>query len=77
VSPRDSVAALQTFEAVLTLAGGQEVTEEVRGTVQAYNRDDCFSALQLRDWLEERRRDAEAINGQVLRRATAKSGEPS
>jgi predicted RecB family nuclease len=77
VSPLDSVAALQTFEAVLTLGSGQEVTKEIRGTIQAYNRDDCLSAIRLRNWLEDRRQEVEAINGRALPRSTAKSGEPS
>jgi predicted RecB family nuclease len=77
VSPRDSVVALQTFEAVLTLGGDQEITKEIRGAIQVYNRDDCLSALRLRDWLEDRRREVEAINGRGLPRAAASSGEPS
>jgi hypothetical protein len=77
VSPRDSVVALQTFEAVMTLGGGQEITKEIRGTIQAYNHDDCLSAMRLRDWLEGRRREVEAINGRSLSRPAASSGEPS
>jgi predicted RecB family nuclease len=74
VSPRDSVVALQTFETLLTLSGDQEFTKEIRETIEAYNRDDCLSALRLRDWLEDRRRELEA--GRNLSRPTANSGEP-
>ena len=77
VSSRDSVVALQAFEAALTLGGSEEGTKDIRETIQAYNRDDCLSALRLRDWLEDRRREIEAINGRVLPRPAAKSGEPS
>src|SRR5271166_693158 len=76
IAPRDSVAALQTFEAVLTLGRGEEVTKELLESIEAYNRDDCFSALRLRDWLEERRRDVERVRGQALPRPATKSGEP-
>ena len=43
IDARDSVTALQTFEAVLTLGSPEEVTREVLDTIEAYNRDDCFS----------------------------------
>jgi predicted RecB family nuclease len=75
IPPRDSVAALQTFEVVLTLGSGEEATKEVLETIEAYNRDDCFSALRLRDWLEDQRRDFESAGGQALPRPATKSGE--
>jgi predicted RecB family nuclease len=77
VPPREAVVALQTFEAVLTLGTGEEATKDVLRTIQAYNRDDCLSALRLRDWLEDRRRELEAENGQLLPRLETKSGEPN
>jgi len=77
VLARDAVAALQTFEAVLTLGNGQEATPEILQTIEAYNRDDCFSALQLRDWLEDQRRQLEATTSQSLPRPTPLSGAPS
>jgi len=75
IEARDSVIALQTFEAVLTLGKGEEATRELLETIEAYNRDDCFSALRLRDWLEARRRDVETAKGQILPRPVLKSGE--
>jgi hypothetical protein len=77
VSPRDAVAALQTFEVALTLGGNREITKEICETIQAYNHDDCLSAMRLRDWLEDLRRDVEATKGQVLPRPAARSGEPN
>jgi predicted RecB family nuclease len=77
IPPRDSVAALQTFEVVLTLGSGEEATKELLETIEAYNRDDCFSALRLRDWLEDQRRDVESAGGQALPRPETKSGEPT
>jgi RNase H-like protein len=73
---RDANTALQTFEAVLTLGNGQEATKELLETIEGYNRDDCVSAVRLRDWLEDRRRELEAKKGQPLPRPVAKSGEP-
>jgi uncharacterized protein len=75
--PRDAVAALQTFEAVLTLGSGEEATKDVLRIIQAYNRDDCLSALRLRDWLEARRRELETKSGQPLPRPETKLGEPN
>jgi hypothetical protein len=61
----------------MTLGSGEEATKEVLGTIQAYNRDDCLSALRLQDWLEDRRRTVEAALAQGLPRPETKSGEPS
>ncbi len=77
VSPREAVAALQTFEAVLTLGDGQEAAQQILPTIEAYNRDDCLSALRLRDWLENQRRKLEAATSQSLPRPTPVSGQPS
>jgi uncharacterized protein len=73
---RDANAALQTFEAVLTLGNGQEATRELLETIEGYNRDDCVSTVRLRDWLEEQRREVETNKGQPLPRPVAKAGEP-
>jgi predicted RecB family nuclease len=77
ISPRDAVAALQTFEAVLTLGNGQEASQEILQTIEAYNRDDCFSTLRLRDWLEAQRQEIETTMGQALPRPIPVSGQPS
>ncbi len=42
----------------------------------AYNRDDCLSAWRLRDWLEDRRREAIA-RGWSLPRPELRPGDPS
>src|SRR5581483_7980312 len=44
--------ALARLQACLELNDPAGLTEEVRSVVQDYNRDDCLSALELRDWLE-------------------------
>jgi predicted RecB family nuclease len=42
----------------------------------AYNRDDCLSTWRLRDWLEARRLEGEALLGAPIPRPPLKSGEP-
>jgi uncharacterized protein len=74
---RDANVALQSFEAAMALGDGQEEIGSLLQTVESYNRDDCLSALRLRDWLEDRRKELEARTGRVLPRPTTQSGEPS
>jgi hypothetical protein len=61
---------------VLTLGSGQEATKELLETIKGYNRDDCVSAVRLRDWLEDRRREMETSKGQPLARPAARPSEP-
>ncbi len=77
VSARDSVVALQTFGAALALGDEQEDFEDIRRSIEYYNRDDCLSAWQLREWLEARRRELEDNTGKALPRPQAKEGEPT
>jgi predicted RecB family nuclease len=72
----DANVALQSFEAAMTLGNGQEEIGDLLKTIEGYNRDDCVSALRLRDWLEDRRKELEIKIGRSLPRPTAKSGEP-
>jgi len=74
---RDATQALQAFEAVLALGDEREDIGQVRATIEGYNRDDCLSTLQLRDWLEERRQELEEHTGQPVPRPAEKSGAPS
>ncbi|MGH9208145.1 MAG: TM0106 family RecB-like putative nuclease, partial [Acidimicrobiales bacterium] len=73
---RDANVALQSFEAAMALGGGQEEIGSLLKVVEGYNRDDCLSALRLRDWLEDRRKELEAKRGSALPRPTIQSGEP-
>jgi uncharacterized protein len=43
------------MEQALELGRLDIVTPEVRAAVEGYNREDCLSALRLRDWLEKQR----------------------
>jgi len=75
VSPHDSVLALQTFAALLALGNPQDASAELLGSIESYNRDDCFSAFHLRGWLEERRKELEAKTGRRLPRPALKQGK--
>jgi predicted RecB family nuclease len=77
VDLRDATKALQAFEAVLSLGDEREDIGQLLATIEGYNRDDCFSTLRLRDWLEERRHDLEKKRGQPLPRPATKSGARS
>jgi predicted RecB family nuclease len=74
---RHANVALQTFDAVMALGNGLKEIGDLLKTVEGYNRDDCLSALRLRDWLEDRRKELEAKSGSALPRPTIQSGEPS
>jgi predicted RecB family nuclease len=67
---RDSVLALQAFAGALALGNPQDVPENIRQSIESYNRDDCLSAWQLRAWLEDRRRELEVTTGKPLPRPT-------
>src|SRR5581483_805872 len=73
---RDANAALQSFEAAMALGNGRGEIGELLKIIEGYNRDDCLSALCLREWLEERRKELEAKSGRALPRPAIKSGEP-
>ena len=75
VSARDSVLALQTFGAALALGDAHDAGKELLAAIESYNRDDCLSAWQLREWLEERRLELEAKTGKALSRPALKQGE--
>ena len=54
VDLRDAGTSIVEFETWLELGQGEE-REEIRAQIEGYNRDDCLSALHLRDWLEGQR----------------------
>jgi len=66
---RDAKWAMQTFTLALeTGAPPDDDTERQRALIQSYNREDCESAMHLRDWLETRRIELAAASGRVLKR---------
>lgn len=73
----DANLALSTFQTVLAFGPEEADVEELRRVIEGYNRDDCLSTLQLRNWLEDRRRELEATTGEALPRLEVTTGEPS
>ena len=73
---RDASRALRTMEQALELDQMAIATPEIRATIEGYNREDCVSALRLRDWLERRRADLIA-NGHAIERPPLDPGDAS
>ncbi len=72
----DANLALNAYEVAMALGDGMEIGNFLK-TIEGYNQDDCLSALRLRDWLEDRRKELEVKTGSALPRPTIQSGEPS
>jgi len=66
----------RVMERALELEDRDLVTEKECRAVEGYNRDDCLSALRLRDWLEELRGEV-VRSGASLPRPALGEGEPS
>jgi uncharacterized protein len=75
VDLRKASAALHTVERALELGEAHALDPAIRADVESYNRDDCISALKLRDWLEALRAGVER-GGVTLPRRTPKPEEP-
>lgn len=74
--PLDEVrSALKKLETRLELNDAAAITDESKDIVLRYNRDDCLSALRLRDWLEQIRNEMIA-NGATISRPAAGDPEP-
>ena len=68
--------ALATVQTLLEVSDTEGLTDELKKTVEGYNRDDCLSAWQLRDWLEGIRADL-ISKGISIERPTAALGDPT
>jgi predicted RecB family nuclease len=64
---KDASRALANIQTALEMGDPEAVTQELKDTVTGYNKDDCFSAKALRDWLETIRADLVA-KGTVIDR---------
>lgn len=73
----DASRALQTFQTVLAFGPGAEDLHDLKQAIEGYNRDDCVSALRLRDWLERLRQELEEKAGVALPRPEPEDHEPS
>lgn len=69
--------ALQTFQTVLAFGPGEANLDDIKTAIEGYNRDDCVSALRLRDWLERLRTELEEQVGAPLPRPEPKEDAPS
>ncbi|MGI8498004.1 MAG: TM0106 family RecB-like putative nuclease, partial [Gemmatimonadaceae bacterium] len=67
---------LSDVEQALELSSPDLLSQEVRGVVEGYNRDDCVSTQRLRDWLESLRSEL-AATGVTVSRPVTQDGEPS
>lgn len=72
----DARQALATLQACLELDRAADITDDVKNVVVGYNRDDCVSALRLRDWLEQLRAKLVA-DGAHIARPPPKTAQPS
>lgn len=72
----DASAALRRVERSLEMGEPGGVDDSDKNSVEAYNREDCESTLQLRSWLEERRAELVAKDGD-LGRPELKGGDAS
>ena len=54
---KDASRALANIQTALEIGDPAAVTQKLKETVTGYNKDDCFSAKALRDWLETIRED--------------------
>jgi len=61
---------LRAVEYAIAKKEAECLTADIREAVSAYNRDDCISALELRDWLERLRIEAEEKRGEAVPRPT-------
>ena len=72
----DARRALATMESSLELDDVAAITEDAKTTLAGYNRDDCVSALHLRNWLEGIRTQL-IEQGADIPRPPPESPEPS
>lgn len=77
VDLRQATSALANFEAWLQLGGSRDEGAPLLQAIEGYNRDDCLSTLQLRDWLESLRPELASRIGQDVPRLSAPSAEPT
>jgi uncharacterized protein len=68
----DANRALHAFQTVLAFGAEEENLDDLRNSIEGYNRDDCVSALRLRDWLERLRKELEEQVGAPLARPAPK-----
>jgi len=73
---RDARKSLTALEYALEFGEISSLPRDVLQTVESYNREDCISALRLRDWLEGIRTEL-IEKGEIIARPSPESGEAS
>ena len=77
VDLRQASRHLRAVEYAIARRDAASLTAEIREAVRSYNRDDCFSALGLRDWLERLRLEAERNRGEPIPRPAPPLSKPN
>src|SRR5262249_17620265 len=72
----DARAGLRVVERAIELDATDEIEDDVRALVEGYNRDDCVSALRLREWFEQLRASLEQAGTPVPRPAQQDGAAP-
>lgn len=67
---RDAASSIVRYEAYIRTASAGTPDTKILDEIAAYNRDDCRSNAELRDWLEQRRGELEARQGSAIGRPT-------
>jgi predicted RecB family nuclease len=67
---------LRAVEYAIARGDAASVTPDIREAVLSYNRDDCFSALKLREWLETLRAQEEQKRGKPIPRPAPPTSVP-
>ena len=65
---REAARAMQLYGWWLETGEAPLPLERLRSSIEEYNRDDCFSTLALRNWLESLRPEFEKLQGRAARR---------
>lgn len=73
---RDAAVHRRAVELALEIGDTATIDADTRQAVEAYNRDDCLSAMGLRDWLEQHRAELVAA-GETIARPAPGDGTPS
>ncbi|HMG74533.1 MAG TPA: TM0106 family RecB-like putative nuclease [Pyrinomonadaceae bacterium] len=73
----EATRALESLETFFSLGETKADLGVIRDTVEEYNRDDCVSALRLREWLEGLRIEVETQTGISVPRPAPKESAPS
>ena len=71
VDLRQATRHLRAVEYAIAIKNSASLTPEIREAVRSYNRDDCLSALGLRDWLEALRAQEEQRLGAPIPRPSS------